>query len=348
MVKSTRFFSIVLCFFFITCEVAPSKVVKSEESSIAIASKASNNGEWLKAAQLFEQLYLQELSNEELNYQTGTNYLRANKPRKALAILSNFDNKHQDSTNEFNGRQARIAKAYYKIRDFQKVEEVVRNYTYPKMYRGLAREHLKALIQLNKKTDLAAHFSNYQEKGIYDDKGKKTNTGFLYRAICNELLLVDNKELLSAYATKYQHWVKEHRPKDKRNLAIAIFYQQDYLQAISRLKDALAVEDSPRHRMELAGLLGVCYAKNRELGKAKTQIQKIHEMEDLPARHDAFGAKYYHQARIEVALGQQEKAIYSLQKAIANKAAFWSNRFNEDGLMKELFDVIDFEKLIAK
>ena len=159
---------------------------------------------------------------------------------------------------------------------------------------------------------------------------------------------MDNEELLSAYATKYKDWVHQHRPKDKRNLAIAIFYQQDYPQAISRLKDAIAVEDSPRHQMELAGLLGVGYAKNKELKKAKTQIKKIQEMGDLPARHDAFGAKYYHQARIEVALGQQEKAIISLEKAVDNKAAFWSNRFTEDGLMKGLFGMDGFEKLIAK
>ncbi len=349
MVKSTSFLSIVfLCFLFITCEVNHSKVVQSDDTSIAIASTASHSGEWLKAAKLYEQLYLQELSNEDLNYQAGTNYLRANDPNKALTILTNFDKKHQDANQAFNGRQARIAKAYYKTGNFQKVEEIVQQYTYPKMYRGLAREHLKALIQLNKTVDLATHFSNYQEQGIYDDKGKKTNSGFLYRAICNELLLVGNEEVLSEYATKYQHWVKQYRSKDKRNLAIAIFYQLNYLQAISKLQEAIAVEDSPRHRMELEGLLGVCFAKNRELEKAHAQIQKIHRMKELPARHDAFGAKYYHQARIEVALDQQEKAIHSLEKTIANKAAFWSNRFKEDGLMKGVFGVADFEKLIAK
>ena len=166
----------------------------------------------------------------------------------------------QDTTSQFNGRIARIAKAYYQLGDFQQIETVVDAYGYPKMYRGLAREHLKALVQLNKTAALAIYFSKYQAQGIYDDKGKKTNTGFLYRAICNELLLVGNASLLKEYATQYQQWASQRLPKDKRNLALATFYQQDYPKAIIPLQEAIAVEKSARHRMELEGLLGVAYA----------------------------------------------------------------------------------------
>ena len=345
--KSTRFILIFLCCLVIACD--QSKVGNTEEASIAVAATtASHNGAWLKAAQLYEQLYVQELSKEEWNYQAGTNYLRANYPKKALSILTNFDEKHLETSSDFNGRIARIAKAHYQLGDFKKVEAVAKNYVYPKMYRGLAREHLKALIQLDKVADLATYFSNYQEQGIYDDKGKKTNTGFLYRAICNELLIVGNSNLLKDYAAKYHQWANLRKPADKRNLAIAKFYQQDYPQAISSLQEAISIEDSPRHRMELVGLLGVSYAKHKEFKKAYAQIQKISTLDELPVRHDSFGAKFYHQARIEVALNQKEKAIHSLEKAVAAKAAFWSNRFKEDGLMRDLFGDTDFEGLIIK
>ena len=241
-----------------------------------------------------------------------------------------------------------LLKPIIKSETMKKVEDLVKNYDYPKMYRGLAREHLKALIQLNKTSDLSTYFMTYQEIGIYDDKGKKTNTHFLYRAICNELLLVGNPNLLSVYAKKYRDWTNNRQAKDKRNLALSIFYQQDYKQAIISLKEAIVVEKSPRHLMELEGLLGVCYAKNNELVKAIAQIKKIHSLEDLSMRHDAFGAKFYHQARIEVALNQKENAINSLKKALAAKAEFWSNRFKEDGLMKDLFGHARFELLVEE
>ena len=343
MIKFSFFIS---CFFLITCDANQYRTETIDKSAITAATTASKNGEWLKAARLYEQLYLQELDKEEWNYQAGTNYLRANKPKKALAVLNTFNKKQQTPKQDFNGRIARIAKAYYKTGDFKKAEKVVENYSYPKMYRGLAREHLKALIQSNKIADLATYFAKYQQIGIYDDKGKKTNSGFLFRAICNELLLVGNANLLENYAEKYSQWVNQRQATDKRNLAIAHFYQNDYSLAINNLKEAIAVEKSPRHLMELRGLLGVSYAKNKAFEKAASQIQKIQSMETLPTRHDAFGAKLYHQARIEVALNQREKAIHTLKKAVIAKAAFWSNRFKEDGLMKELFGDANFEKLV--
>ncbi len=348
-----RYFFILLTIcFFIACNISeketahktfPNTTSKNLHQLVATTSK---KGEWLKAAQLYEELYQQAPNNEEINYETGTNYLKANYPHKALTILMNFDKTHQDTSAEFNGRIARMAKAYYQLRQYQVILTLVENYNYPKMYRGLAREHLKALIQLDRQDLLAQYFTSYQKAGIYDDKGKSTNMGFLYRAICNELLMVGNTDLLAAYANKYDAWANKRLPKDQRNAAIAIFYQRDYQQAIKQLKTAIASEKSARHKMELIGLLGVCYAKSQEFNKAIAQIQKIHSMADLPPRHDAFGAKYYHQARIEVALNQSANAINSLKKALANHAEFWSNRFKEDGLMSDLFENLDFKGLV--
>lgn len=321
--------------------------VNTTENLYQLATTANKKGEWLKAAQYYEQLYQKDPSNEEINYETSTNYLKANYPQKALSILTSFEQENQDTSAEFNGRIARIAKAYYQLGQYQAVLELVKNYDYPKMYRGLAREHLKTLIQLEENAQLSTFLLTYQQSGIYDDKGKSTNMGFLYRAICNELLLVDNMDLLATYTSQYHKWATKRLPKDQRNAAFAFLYQQDSPKTIEQLKTAIASEKSARHKMELAGLLGVCYAKNQEVGKAIAQIQKIQTMNDLPLRHDAFGAKYYHQARIEVALKQSENALSSLNKALANNAEFWSNRFKEDGLLKDLFGKTEFEVLTS-
>ncbi len=342
-------FSILLLIFvlFTYCKSPEDKqtgATKIDKSTEQLAEVASKNGEWLKAAQLYEQLYQAEPANEAWNYQTGTNYLKANYPQKALKILTSFD-KNNSKKGKFNGRIARIAKAYYQLGEYEKVVDTYNSYNYPKMYRGLAREYLKALIQLNRPASFVTTFINFQQNGIYDDKGKQTNTGFLYRAICNEFLITRKLILLKTYADKYHYWATARQEKDKRNLAIATFYQQDYEKAIEYLKTAISVEESPRHQMELEGLLGICYAKKKDLEKAVLQIEKIQNFNKLPNRHDAFGAKFYHQARIEVALNQSEKAIQSLKNALTAKAEFWSNRFKEDGLLKELFQDENFKEL---
>lgn len=321
--------------------------IESAANLEKLAKTAKAKGEWLKAAQLYEQLFEESPREESLNYEASTNYLKANYPKKALQLLINFDSKYQDKTSAFNGRIARIAKAYYQLGQYTEILNLVQNYNYPKMYRGLAREHLKALIQLKEFEKLSTFFSTYQQSGIYDDKGKSTNMGFLYRAICNELLLVEEKDLLAIYAQQYHEWAKQRLPKDQRNAAIALFYQQAYPQTVEQLKSAITAEKSARHQMELMGLLGICHAKNQQIEKAIAQIPKIHAMGDLPPRHDAFGAKYYHQARIEVALNQSANAIQSLKKALAEKAEFWSNRFREDGLMKNLFKITAFKELVV-
>ena len=345
------FLLLIICFF-IACnapakETAPTTTLPTTTKNLHhLAATASKKGAWLKAAQLYEEIYQQDTSNEQANYETGTNYLKANYPHKALTILTGFDKKYQDQSAEFNGRIARIAKAHYQLKQYQAILKLVDNYDYPKMYRGLAREHLKTLIQLERPNALAKQFAIYQQTRIYDDKGKSTNMGFLYRAICNELLLTNQLDLLATYANQYSNWASKRLPKDKRNAAFSAFYQQNYPQAIEQLKAAIATEKSARHSMELAGLLGVCYAKNQDLGKAIAQIQKIQAMDKLPPRHDAFGAKFYHQARIEVALKQTDNAIASLKKGLANKAEFWSNRFKEDGLMKDILEEEGFKMLV--
>ena len=321
---------------------------KDSNEIIEQATTAKKNGEWLQAAQLFEQRYQRSPENEAANYEAGTNYLKANHLQKGLQILKHFDRQYESKDQEWNGRLARLAKAYYKTEQYTEVQKIVEQYAYPKMYRGLAREHVKSLIQLNKTEALANYFLQYQETGIYDDKGKSTNLGFLYRAICNELLLVGKLDLLRKYAAEYATWAEQRLPKDKLNWAIASFYFQSYGQAIPHLQAAIDQEKSGRHQLELIGLLGICYAKENRLAAVQQQVDKIKTFPTLPPRHDAFGATSYHQARIEVALGRQEEAIQSLQQALNDKAEFWSNRFKEDGLLKELFGRVDFEGLVAE
>ena len=316
-----------------------------EEEALLAAEK----GEWKKAAELSEQWYRKNPNNAEANYQAATNYLRINFPNKAISILNNFVKNKKELNAVVGKREARLAKAYYMTGQYFKVLEVVKNYSYPKMYRGLAREHLKALIQLGEFETLSQQLDIYQQTGIFRENGKTTNTDFLFRAICNELFLVKNENELKKYVLKFQQWINENEDGNRRrNSPLVAYYLKNYDGAISLLEKSILKEKSPRHLMELQMLLGVCFAKKGIFEKAKMQIEKIHAMEKLPIRHDAFGAKFYHQARIETAIKKKEEAVNSLKKALTQHAEFWSYKFKEDSFLLPLFDEPFFQKLVKE
>lgn len=331
----------ILAFLLISCS---SSVDETDLSTEALF--ASKNGNWKIAAELSEKWYQANPKDAEANYQAATNYLKLNAPTKALQVLNSFQPHDKYFQKEINWREARLAKAYYMTGQINKILEVVQAYPFPKTYRGLAREHLKALIQLGEFEELKKQIIIYQEKGIYRKNGKTTNTDFLFRAICNELILVDNQNQLEHFAQMFQQWIHENKnTRSLRNLPFAKFYLKNYDEAIEILGKSILEEKSPRHLMELQMLLGVCYAKKGNEGKANLQIEKIKAMKKLPDRHDAFGAKHYHQARIELAMNKKKEALDALKQALDNKAEFWSYKFREDSFLMDLFEHPSFQKM---
>ncbi len=336
-------FILLLVYLLFGCTSSPNETNLEHETLFA-----TEKGDWKKAAELSEQWYNLNPNNAEANYQAATNYLRLNFPNKAITILNNFKNSGEKLNAVVGKREARLAKAYYMNGQYSKVLEVVKNYSYSKMYRGLAREHLKALIQLRKFEELNQQMEVYQQSGIFRENGETTGTDFLFRAICNELVLINDEIQLERYVEKYKLWLgqSEKRIEDFRNQAYAAFYHNNYDGAIVFLEKAIAQESSPRHLIELNMLLGVSFARLGQYEKAAIQIDKIISIEKPSPRHDAFGAKPYNQARIEIALGEKEKAAESLKKALLANAEFWSYKFKEDSFLKSLFGNPTFEKLV--
>jgi len=303
---SVKIYFILACFL-ISCNSSSTY----ETHLAADATYATQIGDWQKAAKLCEERYQLDPKNADANYLAATNYLKLNAPIKALQILKNYQPSDDYFQKKISWREARLAKAYYMTGQFQKVLEVVEAYSFPKIYRGLAREHLKALIQLGQFDELKKQLDIYQKNGIFRKNGKTTNTDFLFRAICNEMVLVKNKNKLEHYAQFFQQWIHENEDaRPLRNLPFVKFYLKNYDGGIELLKKSILEEKSQRHLMELHMLLGVCFAKKGIVEKANLQIQKIHAMEKLPNRHDAFGVKHYHQARIELAMEKKKEAFW--------------------------------------
>lgn len=321
---------------------------KNENDLQKTAIQAIEKGQWQKAAQLSEEWYQLMPNDAEANYQAATNYLRLNYPNKALSILNSFKKSNQIMADEVGKREARIAKAYYMTGQFSEVLEVVDNYNYPKMYRGLAREHLKALIQLEQFEQLSTQLDTYRESGIYRENGKTTDTDFLFRAVLNELALMKNDTLIVSYVKRFQDWISKNQngSDSLKNSSFNAYYLQNYELASKTLLESKKEDFSPRHLIEIEMLHGLCYAKMGKFEKADLQIEKIQSMPALPPRHDAFGAKWYNQARIEVAMGKKEEALQSLNKALDNNATFWSYKFKEDSFLMPLFGYEAFEEMV--
>ena len=337
------FFILFLISLFIGCTNSIDKTNIEKEALLA-----TEKGEWKKAAELSEQWFQINPKNAEANYQAATNHLRLNFPNKSITILNSFKNADKEPKEEVGKREARLAKGYFMTGQYSKVMEVVKDYTYPKMYRGLAREHLKALIQLGKFKELNHQLETYQKSGIFRENGKPTAMDFLFRAICNELVLVNAEIQLEQYVQKYKLWIgqTEKRIKNFRNQAYAAFYHHNFDGAIFFLEKAIQEEKSPRHLIELNMLLGVSFARLGKFEKAKNQIKEINLIENPPPRHDVFGAKFYNQARIEAAIGEKEKAMESLKKALEANAEFWSYKFKEDSLLNSLIGFPLFDELV--
>ena len=342
MIKSGGFI-LFLVYLLIGCTSSPNETNLEQEAIIA-----TEKGDWKKAAELSEKWYNMNSNNAEANYQAATNYLRLNFPNKAITILNDFKNSDIKSDAAVGKREARLAKAYFMTGQYSKVLDVVKNYTYPKMYRGLAREHLKTLIQLEKFEELNQQLEGYQQSGIFRENGKATEMDFLFRAICNEMVLVNDKIQLERYVEKYKWWLGQSEKwiEDFSNQAYAAFYHHNYEGAIFFLEKAIGQEHSPRHLIELNMLLGVSFVRLGQYEKAEIQIDKIISIENPPPRHDAFGAKFYNQARIEAAMGKKDKAVESLKKALQANAEFWSYKFKEDSFLKYLFGDSAFEELL--
>jgi len=341
--KNLGFLLLLYTFLYSACTNQP--VCSKEE-----AKQAEDQGQWLAAAQIYDQCFQLNPQDEKTNYKAGTNYLRANQAQKALALFNDFDLPATDDNLEMGKREARIAKAYFQTEQYEKVLDAVKQYPYPKMYRGLAREEVKSLIRLNRFDRLAQQIVRYQKKGIYSEPEKKTDTDFLFLAICNELKLCNQDNILQQYANEFETWnsKQDENATTHVNHAFAKFYLQEYDEAVNHLAKAIAIEKAPRKLIELHMLLGVCYAEKGEVGNAKSQITTLFSIPDPPTRHDAFGIKHYYQARIETALEDKEAAIQSMKNALEQGAEFWSYRFQEDVFLKDLFELRAFKKMVRR
>ena len=79
------------------------------------ALKASEGHQYMKAAQLNEEMFRINESDTKANYNAGLNYVRVNRPLKVLEILNQFDQRCRDMNKNFSWADVRFAEAYFKL-----------------------------------------------------------------------------------------------------------------------------------------------------------------------------------------------------------------------------------------
>ena len=307
------------------------------------ASETAHEGDLLKAALLYEQLYQMDKSDANTNYNVGVLFWFANYPEKALSVLNDFDPRFRNRNKEISYMEWLIASIYNDIGAHQKAIETIQAYSYPKLYLGNATVHLTALIGLGKYDFLETQLANYlQEKDFQSDK---ENLARLYRTVCNQLLARNEDERLKNYATQFKTWLhnEDYITESLEHQIYIEIYLGNYNQAIALLRKIKPSEIAPNFRNELPMLFGFCYAKSGDFANANKQIEQVLNHNYVSRFH---GLEYYNRAKIEVAMNLKDAAVESLKKAIGQGIPYGGGRFKNDGFLNPLFDYPSFEELV--
>ena len=315
------------------------------------AIKASKNNEYVKAAELNARMYEMDKSYDNGNYNAGLLYLRANMPRKLVNILEDFDQKYRSMNDDFAWREIVLADGYYLLEDYEKVTEVFKNYPFPKMMDGLARNHLYSLIRMDSTSALKTSYDNIVEEGFYNRGGIARESDWLLRGICSELYLLNKKELLGEYTKKLKEWADNNNEAENYdfNMGWVSFYNNDIEGAIDYWEDE---EEDPQRKGRLMNKyerLGVCYSLMSKKDEAAHQLSKMNEIiENLRSSENTspfwLGRNIRRTATVLGAMGNNKEALKALNESLdyGQCPTFWKYQ----NFLEPLFSDPEFQEMV--
>jgi len=315
------------------------------------AIKASKNHQWLKAAELNAKLFEMDKSFGNANYNAGLLYLRANMPRKLVNILEDFDEKYRYMNDDFSWREIVLADGYYLLEEYEKVTEIFKNYPFPKMMDGLARNHLYSLIRMDSTSAIKTSYDNIVEEGFYNRGGIAREPDWLLRGICRELYLLNKKELLREYTKKLKEWAENNNETENYdlNMGWVSFYNNDIEGAIDYWED---VEVDPQRiglLMNKYERLGICYGLMSKKDEAAQQLSKIYEIiENLRSSENTspgwLGRNIRRTATVHAAMGNNKEALKALNESL--DYGQWPTFWKYDIFLEPLFNDPEFQEMV--
>ena len=304
------------------------------ESLRISALKARQNFDYLKSAQLNEEMYRMDPSDDIAMYNAGSRYLQANYPEKAIEILTSFDSRYGLITGRNCWEENRLAQAYIRLDRYEEALKTVEECDADRIYDQLASTHLWALVLLDSLEKMDRMLNYYLQQDIYRQAGTQRSNVFLFFAICNVLELTGKEEAFTKYAQQLYDWVIENfeEPESEFSFIFANFWLGRYEDVIQLIQGLDQINVGPGGLIFRAGMLGVCYARLNQQDKAREAIEMISSL-DWSEHH---GLKEYRIAAIKTAQGKHSEAISLLKTAEEKGVPPVPGRYNEDALFKDL------------
>ena len=112
-------------------------LTKWEKLRLAFIQESNN----LKRAQISEQMYQMDASDDAANFNAALNYLFANRPQKTVGLLESFVYHFPLIKSDYSMKKAWLSHAYLSLGNYNKVIEIAESYSFPKMLEGIAKNH---------------------------------------------------------------------------------------------------------------------------------------------------------------------------------------------------------------
>ncbi len=302
---------------------------------------------FLKRAQINEQMYNMDASYDSGNFNAAVNYLFSNRPQKTVALLEGFDTQFRDFEVEYAAREGWLSLAYSLLGKYDKVIEIAENYSFPKMLNGLAFNHLKALLELNRIDEIWPVYEQYMDRGIYDGQGEPAWDGYLLTRLSDVFYIEDKKELLNESVNRLKKLTMENKEDSfyNQNMGRLAFYQGDYEQAVSFWEKQTPTSNASK--LYLPSVIGVGLALNGNLEAAEKQLSFLVNYPLSPQDERMERRRIYYKGVLLLALGRKEEAISALKMANEKRLSITvGRRYKNDIFLKPLMKHPEFIELM--
>lgn len=261
-----------------------------------------------------------------------------NKPQKALDyLLTKFKSGYEyGNCPSCQWPLARMSDAYLRLGKYESVLSLVDSLKEPLIDAQTAYMHLRALIRLGMEEELAKKLAFYKNQDL---KWHNTHQpADLYKIVCREYYMLNQPQKVDKYAQEFFQLTPPNATYPTLNYDVGqvYFLQGNYQKALASFKK-MDIENKAR-----LSWMGVCYAL------VNNKIEALKCIEDIPLYGDKNDKGYnaYYQARVYLALGNQEKAVELLQKSIDDGRLYTWSLYKYDPFLRQLFGYPPFEELV--
>ncbi len=313
-----------------------------------LAIEHVRNGNRMEAAQIHEKMFSIDSTDEAANYNAGNNFLASNHPQKAINILGSFNQQFFSNENKLRNREGVLATAHYSLGNYQKVCEIANTYNFPVVPNRLSHAHLKALLHLDSLDRINHYLNYYSKRGLNNFQLRNHRL-----SICVEAKKTGKIEFLKQSLEDLKEFNDEAKlPTIPFILGLMSYLSNDFDIALKYSEQALEEKSDQNGIFSFWGMTGSYAAMAGDTLKAMDMIDSIHQRKEILINgfenYLQYGFPDYEEARIRTNLGQKERAVDLLARAINQGKVIidFNGSFKSDPFLFSLSDYPPFNELI--